>query len=175
MAKPGLQLIRRSIPPTKVLVPDCSQLLLCCFTHCRLPLSAHCKTRIVLSLYCYCTTSYYHIVLWWYFWVPCRLYCIGTLHRQLQLLALSDPAVQERSRMAAQFGLRALLKRSLVLHASKLVALCCFAAAMQVRCAVLRCAQCMRVASVLASWGAASWPAASNRMETVHHKVDGWA
>ena len=34
--------------------------------------------------------------------------------------------------MAAQFGLRALIKRSLVLHASKLIALAAFGAAMQV-------------------------------------------
>jgi hypothetical protein len=35
--------------------------------------------------------------------------------------------------MAAQFGVRALVKRFLVQHASKLVSLACFGAAMQVR------------------------------------------
>lgn len=41
--------------------------------------------------------------------------------------------------MAAQFGLRALLKRALVLHASKLVALAAFGAAMQVQYSSLAC------------------------------------
>lgn len=52
---------------------------------------------------------------------------------QLEPGALPPELSPYPRRMAAQFGLRALAKRCLVLHGSKVVALCCFGAAMQVR------------------------------------------
>lgn len=60
-----------------------------------------------------------------------RLYCLGTLHRQLAH-ALMDDSAYERHRIAKQWGSGALLKRILILHASKAVVILAFAAAMQI-------------------------------------------
>eukprot|EP00887_Chlorella_sp_A99_P004668 scaffold4.g4668.t1 len=57
-------------------------------------------------------------------------YCLGTLHRQVQAQAMGAAAL-ERKALRSQLGLKALIKRALILHASKLVALLAFAAAMQ--------------------------------------------
>ncbi|GAB4823805.1 hypothetical protein N2152v2_010851 [Parachlorella kessleri] len=75
--------------------------------------------RLLRPLALLCALCLYH-----------SLYCLGTLHSQLKHEA-RDPAVLQRKRMAAQFGLWALFKRFLVLHAFKLVSLSCFGAAMQ--------------------------------------------
>ena len=60
-----------------------------------------------------------------------RLYCLGTLHRQLAH-ALMDDSSYERHRLAKQWRFGALLKRVLILHASKAVVILAFAAAMQI-------------------------------------------
>lgn len=57
-------------------------------------------------------------------------YSLGTLHRQLQHRAMSQAVLAAR-RLHSQLGWNALGKRLVILHGSKAVALCAFAAAMQ--------------------------------------------
>jgi hypothetical protein len=64
------------------------------------------------------------------------LYCLGALHRQLQggglgLGGQGEGEGQERRRLRKQLGAAALLRRLAILHASKLVAVLAFAAAMK--------------------------------------------
>lgn len=59
-----------------------------------------------------------------------RLYSLGILHRQLAHAALNEDAYQQH-RLAKQWCVGAFVKRFLILHASKLVVLVAFAAAMQ--------------------------------------------
>jgi hypothetical protein len=59
-----------------------------------------------------------------------RLYSIGILHRQLAHAAVDQEEYEQR-RLAKQWGVGAFVKRCLILHASKLVVLVAFAAAMQ--------------------------------------------
>lgn len=58
------------------------------------------------------------------------LFALGTLRRQLEGQVLGPEGV-ERERLNAQYGLLGFLKRLLILHASKLIVVACFAASMQ--------------------------------------------
>ncbi|KAL6770350.1 hypothetical protein ACKKBG_A34605 [Auxenochlorella protothecoides x Auxenochlorella symbiontica] len=58
------------------------------------------------------------------------LFALGTLRRQLEGQVLGPEGV-ERERLTAQYGLLGFLKRLLILHASKLIVVACFAASMQ--------------------------------------------
>lgn len=59
-----------------------------------------------------------------------RLYSLGILHRQLAHAALSEDDYQQH-RLAKQWRVGAFLKRFLILHASKIVVIVAFTAAMQ--------------------------------------------
>ena len=59
------------------------------------------------------------------------LYCLGTLHRQLENASMDD-ATYERVRYTREFQWKAFVKRFLILHACKAVVVLAFAAAMQI-------------------------------------------